>query len=640
MCGICGFIENGRHADAEKISDRTARKADMPRERILEMMMAALIHRGPDQGKGWMSENAALGFRRLSIIDPDGSVQPMSNEDGDKVLVFNGEIYNFQELRLQLLKAGHRFSTQGDSEVLLHGYEEWGEKLPDHLRGMFAFAIWDEKAQTLFAARDPFGIKPFYYTVAEGNFIFASEIKGILPHPSYRKRLNPEALEQYLSFQYSVLEKTFFQGIRQLLPGHYLTYKKGDTSLSPKRYFSPELMPEASDGGKKTADEWTDQLDKVISDSVKAHMIADVEVGTFLSGGVDSSLIASEFTGSKTFTVGFGNEDGHYNEIPLARELAQTLDLESRSKRIWEKEFWDAVPEVLYHMDEPSGDPSAVALYFLSREAARQVRVVVSGEGADELFGGYCIYCEPNALHLYQKLPEQLRRKIARMASRLPNMRGRSFLIRGGMTLEERFIGNANLFTAQERKKLLNCKTRAITPQELLAGDYADAGHLDEASRMQYIDLLHWLPGDILQKADRMSMAHSLELRVPYLDREVFEVARRLPARYKQKGQVSKYLFRKVARRHLPAASSERRKLGFPIPLGHFLTSETGSEAVRKAFDSPAARKFFNRDALEELLEGAGCQRGNTNRKLWAVYAFLVWYGIYFPDGEEDCDRA
>ncbi len=631
MCGICGFIENGRQND--RIQDENARKAAMPRERILSMMMAALIHRGPDQGKGWMSESAALGFRRLSIIDPDGSVQPMANEDGDKRLVFNGEIYNFQELRLQLLKAGHRFSTQGDSEVLLHGYEEWGEKLPEHLRGMFAFAIWDEKEQTLFAARDPFGIKPFYYTVSDDGFIFASEIKGILPHPSYRKKMNPEALEQYLSFQYSVLENTFFQGIRQLLPGHFLTYKKGDTSLSPKRYFLPELIPEPS-AGQKTAKEWVDRLDQVVSESVKAHMIADVEVGTFLSGGVDSSLIASEFTGSKTFTVGFGSEDGHYNEIPLARELAETLELESRSKRISEKEFWEAVPEVLYHMDEPSGDPSAVALYFLSREAARQVRVVVSGEGADELFGGYCIYCEPNALHLYQKLPEHLRKKIARMASRMPKMKGRSFLIRGSMTLEERFIGNANLFSAQERRNLLKCKTRALSPQELLAGDYEDTEHLDEASRMQYIDLLHWLPGDILQKADRMSMAHSLELRVPYLDREVFEVARHLPAKYKQKGQVSKYLFRKVARRHLPAASSERRKLGFPIPLGHFLTSEAGSEAVRKAFDSPAARKFFNREALEELLDGAGCQRGNTNRKLWAVYAFLVWYGIYFPDGE------
>ena len=617
MCGFVGFTNTQNDSN-----------------KIIEAMMDKIRHRGPDSGGKHVDGDIALGFRRLSIIDITSSGdQPIYNEDSSKILLFNGEIYNYRSIRNELLAAGHKFKTNTDSEVLLHGYEEYGEKLLGKLRGMFAFVIWDEKARTLFAARDPFGIKPFYYTVSDDGFIFASEIKGILPHPSYRKKMNPEALEQYLSFQYSVLENTFFQGIRQLLPGHFLTYKKGDTSLSPKRYFLPELIPEPS-AGQKTAKEWVDRLDQVVSESVKAHMIADVEVGTFLSGGVDSSLIASEFTGSKTFTVGFGSEDGHYNEIPLARELAETLELESRSKRISEKEFWEAVPEVLYHMDEPSGDPSAVALYFLSREAARQVRVVVSGEGADELFGGYCIYCEPNALHLYQKLPEHLRRKIARMASRMPKMKGRSFLIRGSMTLEERFIGNANLFSAQERRNLLKCKTRALSPQELLAGDYEDTEHLDEASRMQYIDLLHWLPGDILQKADRMSMAHSLELRVPYLDREVFEVARHLPAKYKQKGQVSKYLFRKVARRHLPAASSERRKLGFPIPLGHFLTSEAGSEAVRKAFDSPAARKFFNREALEELLDGRGCQRGNTNRKLWAVYAFLVWYGIYFPDGE------
>ena len=398
MCGICGFIEKG----------------SPPKKETLEAMMAALVHRGPDQGKSWISDSAAFGFRRLAIIDPDGSVQPMVNETGDKVLVFNGEIYNYQELRLELLAAGHRFSSQGDSEVLLHGYEEWGERLPERLRGMFAFAIWDEREQTLFAARDPFGIKPFYYTVSAGNpkgsFIFASEIKGILPHPAYEKRFDPEALEQYLSFQYSVLEKTFFQGIRQLLPGHFLVYHKGDTELSPKRYFLPMLAPEQAGRGKGASEEeWMDRLDAAIGNSVKAHMIADVEVGTFLSGGVDSGLIAAEFTGSKTFTVGYGKEDGYYNEIPLARELAEELQLEQHNKRISEKEFWEAVPEVMYHMDEPSGDSSAVALYFLSREAARHVRVVVSGEGADELFGGYCIYCEPHSLHLYQKLlPDRL----------------------------------------------------------------------------------------------------------------------------------------------------------------------------------------------------------------------------------------
>lgn len=626
MCGICGFIEQ----NSKKKKESTP---PVSRERILEMMMAAIIHRGPDQGNSWISEHAALGFRRLSIIDLEGSIQPMVNETGDLVLVFNGEIYNYRELRQELLQAGHRFSTQGDSEVLLHGYEEWGLELPKHLRGMFAFAIWDEKNKRLYAARDPFGIKPFYYALAGGCFLFASEIKGILPHPAYKKRLNPEALEQYLSFQYSALEKSFFQGIWQLRPGHFLIYEKEKASLEVKQYFVPELYPEHSQKhGEKDAEDWITALDKAIENSVNTHMTADVEVGAFLSGGVDSSLVAAEFTGTKTFTVGFGKGQTRYNEMPLAKELAGELGLSHSGKQISEREFWDAVPEVLYHMDEPSGDPSAVALYFLSREAARQVKVVVSGEGADELFGGYCIYCEPNALHLYQKIPAPLRRGLAGLASHLPKMKGRSFLIRGSMSVEERFIGNANLFTAKERKRLLKSTTKALSPQELLAADYEDAKELDEASRMQYIDLLHWLPGDILQKADRMSMAHSLELRVPYLDREVFEVARFLPAKYKQKKQISKYLFRQVAARHLPNASSQRRKLGFPVPLGHFLTSETGTEIINRAFHSPAAQKFFNQDALDELMAGRGCGRGNTNRKLWAVYAFLVWYEIYFPE--------
>lgn len=668
MCGICGFIERTNKTNAAEpflsagnsASSGNTTKAKpsavpvsntpLSRERTLEMMMAALIHRGPDDGKSWLSESAALGFRRLSIIDLEGSMQPMENETKDLILVFNGEIYNYQALRRELTAAGHKFLTQGDSEVLLHGYEQWGEHLPEHLRGMFAFAIWDEKNECLYAARDPFGIKPFYYTLTDTCFVFASEIKGILPHPSYKKELNLEALEQYLSFQYSALEKTFFQGIWQLKPGHYLKYDKNTSSLELERYFTPTLYPGLSEfPGEKAAEsnknasatkksgetsekEWISTLDQVIQDSVKAHMTADVEVGAFLSGGVDSSLVAAEFTGNKTFTVGFGKEQTKFNEMPLAKELADELNLSHRGKQISEREFWEAVPEVLYHMDEPSGDPSAVALYFVSREAARQVKVVVSGEGADELFGGYCIYCEPNALHLYQKLPSPLRKTVARLASHLPDMRGRSFLIRGSKTVEERFIGNANLFTVEERRQLLKTKTKALTPPELLSGDYEDTRKLDEASRMQYIDLLHWLPGDILQKADRMSMAHSLELRVPYLDREVFEAARYLPAKYKQKKQVSKYLFRQVAARHLPAASSGRRKLGFPVPLGHFLTSKMGTDALEKAFHSPAAEKFFHRAALDELLKGRGCERGNTNRKLWAVYAFLVWYEIYFPE--------
>ncbi len=632
MCGICGFIGGNARRQAKGISQA---QVVLPRERILDRMMTALVHRGPDQGKKWMSEHAALGFRRLAIIDPEGSAQPMVNEAGDKVLVFNGEIYNYKELRRELAGAGHCFASDGDSEVLLHGYEEWGEELPGRLRGMFAFAIWDEGKRELFAARDPFGIKPFYYTLTGGCFIFASEIKGILPHPAYRKELNPEALEQYLSFQYSAMEKTFFKGIRQLRPGSILKYRKNDFVLEQEQYFVPSLRPEGREGERaRSQKEWVAQLDQVISDSVQAHMESDAEIGVFLSGGVDSGLVAAEYTGEKAYTVGFGEEGSKCNEIPFARQLAEELGLRHKGKNISEREFWEAVPEVLYYMDEPLGDPSAVALYFLAREASKQVRVAVSGEGADELFGGYRIYCEPNALRLYRRLPACLRRGIAKTARRLPLVKGRGFLIRGSMPVEERFIGNANLFSGEERARLLKHPVGAPSPKEFLEEDYRNTEGLDEASRMQYIDLLHWLPGDILQKADRMSMAHSLELRVPYLDREVFEAARRLPAKYKQKGQISKYLFRKVAGRYLPQAFSRRQKLGFPIPLERFLTSREGSEAVSRAFSSPAAEEYFNREALDELFEKRGGGRGNSNRKLWAVYSFLVWHEIYFPQEE------
>lgn len=640
MCGVCGFInrrmgENGNLPEADKDTaqpEGDSAKEGMAREQILEKMMEVIYHRGPDEGRHWMSETAALGFRRLSIIDLEKSSQPMLNEDGDKVLVFNGEIYNYKELREELLHAGHRFQTQGDSEVLLHGYEEWGERLPERLRGMFAFAIWDEKQQQLYAARDYFGIKPFFYTLCGDTFIFSSEIKGILPHPAYTKRLNREALEQYLSFQYSALEETFFKGIFQLKPGHFLKYKNGGKPETV-RYFRPELKPEKMKKSTPQQEaEWTEKLDRAVAESVEAHMVADVEIGTFLSGGVDSALIAKEFSGSKAFTVGFDYGAQKFNEIPLAKELAEEMKLEHRGKEITEQEFWEAVPKVLYHLDEPSGDPSAVALYFVAREAAKKVKVVVSGEGADEFFGGYRIYCEPNSLRRYQLLPGFLRRWIGSAARRLPRMKGRSFLIRGSLPVEKRFIGNANLFSQAEREKLLKQPAGAASPQELLAGDYEDTKGLDDASRMQYVDLLHWLPGDILQKADRMSMAHSLESRVPYLDREVFETARRLPAGYKQKGQISKYMFREMARRHLPEASAERKKLGFPVPLETFLSSPEGTKMLDKAFSSPAAEEYFHKEALEELRRGCGSGRGNTNRKIWAVYAFLTWYQVYFSE--------
>jgi len=612
MCGICGFVGN--------------KKGDWDRESILEEMKDTIRHRGPDDAGSWISKTAALGFRRLSIISPETGAQPMENENGDKVLVFNGEIYNYQELREKLIRAGHRFATCSDTEVLIHGYEEWGRDMLNRLRGMFAFVIWDEKKKELFAARDFFGIKPLYYAVIGESLVFASEIKSILKYPEYKKELNEQALEQFLSFHYSVLEETFFKGIYRLEPGRFLYWRSGSMMLEIQKYFEPSLSPVEGKGER----EWLEAVDQVIKDSVEAHKIADVEIGAYLSGGVDSGLIASEFGGKRAYTVGFGREKCKYNEIRYARDTAEQCGLEHKGRIIQEQEFWKAVPEMLYYMDEPFGDASAVALYFLSMEAARDVKVVVSGEGADELFGGYRIYCEPEALRRYQMLPKGLRVWLARVAEHFPNVKGKDFLIRGSKSLEERYIGNVNIFSVEERRGLLRKCVGTKSPQSFLEEDYNRTLGMEDVCRMQEIDLRHWLPGDILQKADRMSMAHSLEVRVPLLDREVFEVSRHLPAHMKQRGRITKYIFRKAAAFKLNTDTSERPKLGFPVPIRHWICSEEGQERMRKAFSGSAAKEYFRQEKLTELLEEHLRKHKDNSKKLWTIYTFCIWYEIFF----------
>lgn len=608
MCGICGFI-----GDKENKED------------ILQNMMRVMRHRGPDSEGTYCTDEAALGFCRLSIIDLEDGVQPMENENGNMVLVFNGEIYNYQGLRKELQKKGHIFANHSDSETLLHGYEEYDKGLLDRIRGMFAFAIWDDTKKKLFAARDFFGIKPFYYAVIDGCFVFASEIKSILEFPGYEKKVNEEALEQYLSFQYSALGETFFEGIYKLVPGSCLTYE--DKILKISKYFDPMLFPDPQTG----EEEMERKLDEVIEDSIRYHMVSDVEIGAFLSSGVDSSLIAARFSGKKAFTVGFLDENSKYNEIHPASQLAKALKLEHHTKTITRDEYWEAIPKVMYHLDEPSGDAAAVALYFVAQEASKYVKVVTSGEGADELFGGYNIYLEPDDLRIYCRLPEGLRKRLGRWAKKLPKgMKGRNYLIRGGKRVEERFIGNANIFSAQERRELLKHPTGAETPQKFLEGNYRKTSHLADVDKMQYVDLTCWLPGDILQKADKMSMAHSLELRVPFLDREVFEVARRLKKEDKVRRHKTKYLFRQVAGKYLPAVSSEKKKLGFPVPIRVWMREEEGYQRIQERFTCAAAKQYFHVEKLMELLEEHRRGKADNSRKIWTVYAFLIWHQVFF----------
>jgi len=606
VCGICGFVGNIEN-----------------KETVLKSMMQAMKHRGPDSDGTYITDDVALGFCRLSIIDLENGAQPMHNEDKSMTLVFNGEIYNFQTLRENLKEEGHQFANRSDSEVLLHGFESYDTALLDHLRGMFAFSLWDEEKKKLFSARDFFGIKPYYYSLINGCFVFASEIKCILQFPGYKKEVNEEALEQYLSFQYSGLHETFFKGIYRLAPGSYLTYE--NNSLNIEKYYNANLMP------SKTADidDRTKQIDEILKESVKTHMISDVEIGAFLSGGVDSSYIAQQFTGNKAFTVGFFDDKNKYSEIGRAHELAEHLKLEHHTKVISKEEYWEAVPKVMYHLDEPSGDASSIALYFVAREASKHVKVVTSGEGADEFFGGYNIYKEPSALKWVSWLPKSTRRSMAKTAKKLPNVKGKNYLIRAGKDVEERFIGNAFIFSNKARRKLLKRNTGAQTTKELLSGQYKKAAKLSDMEKMQQIDINNWLPGDILQKADRMSMAHSLELRVPYLDKEVFEVARRLPTKAKIKNGQTKYLFRKVVEKYIPKTSADAKKLGFPVPIRVWINDEDWNKEIKATFKSKAAEQFFHTGELVKLLEQHGEKKDNS-RKIWTIYSFLVWHKVFF----------
>lgn len=606
MCGLCGFT--GELVD---------------KETYLRQMTEKIIHRGPDSDGFYTDADIAMGFRRLSIIDLGAGDQPLYNEDKTLVLTFNGEIYNYKVLRAELLEKGHIFVTESDSEVLLHGFEEWGEELLPRLRGMFGFAIWNTVKKELFLARDPFGIKPMHYTrLADGRLVYGSEIKSILTHPDVKKVFNPSALDSYLSFQYSVPNETFFKDICCLPPAHCLWYRDGEVTLH--RYFDPMFTPDED----MTLDEAVEEIDRAFTDSVEAHRISDVEVGCFLSSGVDSSYVASYFGGQKAFTVGFDNGQ-HYNESNYAAELAKEVGIEHYVHIISEEEYWASLPKVQYYLDQPLADPSCVALYFVSKLAAEHVKVVLSGEGADELFGGYRIYHEPYSLRGYQRLPRFLRKFLAACVANLPDFKGKSFLLRGAQTLEERFIGNAKMFSEKEKARLLR-DIPATDPTLRTKDYYARTEGQDDVTRMQYLDINRWMVGDILLKADRMSMAHSLELRVPFLDKEVFKVASRIPVKHRIAAGTTKYAMRLAAERHIPASAAEKPKLGFPVPIRVWLREQKYYDTVKAAFTSPAAKQFFNTDELLSMLDAHFVGKKDNSRKIWTVYMFLVWYEVYF----------
>ena len=616
MCGIAGFM------------GQVENRAD-----VIRNMTEVITHRGPDSDGFFTDDNISMGFRRLSIIDLGAGHQPIYNEDKSLVLTFNGEIYNYKDLRKELIAKGHKFYTDTDSEVLVHGFEEWKEDMLPKLRGMFGFAIYNTKDNSLFIARDFFGIKPMHYTQIGNDFVYASEIKSILEYPKFEKKFNRKALDSYLSFQYAVPPETFFEGVYCLMPGHYLWYKNGEVETT--RYFEARFNPDE----EMTEEEAVDRIEKVFENSVNAHKIADVEVGCFLSSGVDSSYVSTYFADQKTFTVGFDFGE-KYNEISWAKNLSEKIGVEHHTHLISSEEFWDAVPTVQYHMDQPLADPSCIALYFVSRLASHYVKVVLSGEGADELFGGYTCYNDPRVFKIYQTIvPHCIRKAIRAICRKLPDIKGRDYLIRACDKLEERYIGNAFMYDYKQKQELLKDPSIATRPQDLTRKYYYRCRKYDDVTKMQYLDINMWMVGDILLKADRMSMANSLELRVPFLDKEVFKVASSLPTKLRCNKHNTKYAMRKAAVRHMPEATAEKEKLGFPVPTRVWLRDEKYYNVVKTKFKGKTAEKFFNTDVLVSWLDSHFSGKEDNSRRVWTIYVFLVWYDIYFDEDSEKVEK-
>lgn len=610
MCGIVGFYNKEGNKEA-----------------IIKKMADKIKHRGPDGEGYYIDENIALGHRRLSIIDIDGGNQPMFTEDKKIVVVFNGEIYNYLELKEELKQ--YEFKTSCDTEVLLHGYKEWGEELPKKLRGMFAFAIWDKENKTLFLARDHFGIKPLYYYTkksCQGEIAFASEIKAFLEYPEFEKKLNKKLIGPYLSFSFTPTNETLFNGVYRLLPGTSMTVKDGKIDI--KTYYDVEF-----DEKDYKFENLVEAISETMKDSVKHHMIADVEVGSFLSSGVDSSYMVSLARPDKTYTVGY--DDPRYNEIEYAEDLTNALGITNVSKKITKEEWLEAIPKFLYHMDEPSSDPSAISLYFVAKLASKDVKVVLSGEGADEFFGGYNYYREEVDMKIYNKIPYFIRHLLATIFCMFPEFKGRNFIVRRGTRIEDEYVGVNKIFSEKERKKVLNFED-TIRNKDITKPLLEKCENKSNIVKMQMIDIKNWLLNDILLKCDRMTMASSIEGRTPFTDKEVFNLARTIPMEYKVTKDNTKVALREAAKKDIPNEAYKKKKLGFPVPIREWMKQDEFYNEIKRAFKEEFVKEFFNQEYILKLLEEHKNNKKDNYKKVWILYSFIKWYEIFFLGKEAE----
>lgn len=613
MCGFIGCMHD--HATEQSNTD----------QQLFKQMNDIITHRGPDDEGYFQDEHIQLGFRRLSIIDIESGAQPLSFENERYWIIFNGEVYNFVELREELVEKGIQFETDSDTEVIIALYSQLKEKAVARLRGMFGFLIWDKEKKELFGARDPFGIKPFFYREEEDKTYFASEKKSILLAMESNE-LDPDSLQQYMTYQFVPEPGTMTKGIKKLEPGHYFTKRPGE-QMQITRYWKAEFKPVQS----KSKDDFIQEIRDVLFDSVNIHMRSDVPVGSFLSGGIDSSIIVSiakQFHPNiKTFSVGF-ERDG-FSEIDVAKETADRLGVENISYVITPEEYMAELPKIMWHADDPLADPACVPLYFVAREARKHVTVVLSGEGADELFGGYNIYREPQSLEMFNKIPQVGKSLLRAVANSMPEgMRGKSFIERGVTPMEERYIGNAKMYTEEEKQVLLKQYNSGLHYLDVTKPLYADTVGYDPVDRMQFIDIHTWMRGDILLKADRMTMAHSLELRVPFLDTKVFETASKIPTSLKTADGTTKYILRKAAEGIVPDHVLNRKKLGFPVPIRHWLKDEMHDWAKQIIRESEVDH-LINKQYVLNLLEDHCQGKMDYSRKIWTVLVFMVWHAVF-----------
>ncbi|WP_232666066.1 asparagine synthase (glutamine-hydrolyzing) [Pseudonocardia sp. TRM90224] len=626
MCGLLGLLTT---------------EADAPaRASTIQAATRCMRHRGPDEeGDTWNDQDVVLGFNRLAFIDIEHSHQPMRYADDRYAMVFNGEIYNYLELRAELAELGATFATEGDGEAILAAYHQWGPDAVKRLRGMFAFLIWDAQERVLFGARDPFGIKPLFMMNGPGGVAFSSEKKCLLeiapsvglPHLS--ADLDPVALQHYLTLQYVPEPATMHHSIRRVESGTYVTVRPGG-EVDQERYFTPVLRSSGP-----TGPEVHRQIADVMRDSVAKHMRADVTVGAFLSGGIDSTAIAAIAKEHNpnliTFTSSFEREG--YSEVDVAAESAAAIGVRHVVRTVKPDEMMEALPLIVWYLDDPVADPALVPLWFIAREARQHVKVVLSGEGADELFGGYTIYREPLSLAPFEKVPGVLRALLGKASTRLPEgMRGKDLLRRGALPLEQRYYGNARIFRDDQLAGVLRQYDPRRSHTDVTAGHYRESVGWDPVSRMQHVDLFTWLRGDILVKADKVTMANSLELRVPFLDSEVFAVASRLPLSEKigkdtAGTPTTKYALRRALDGIVPPHVLNRRKLGFPVPIRHWLRDEMYAWARDVIRDSQADH-LVDLAAVQRMLDAHRAGPIDHSRRIWTLLIFLLWHGIFVEE--------